>query len=159
MKKFMLLIVLVALLSGCATQNPHFKNLQVFGGTVVGAAGGYKAAGLIGGVLGAVVGHEVVKGTQWWASGYDDADVVYVNASGYSGYGHVRCDRVPSQGMAPYAHGMCRDPRSGGQVSYEELQRRSHSQGDYYQPSRASYVHPQTVSYPQNMWERPDRKK
>lgn len=152
MKKFMPLFVLVAVLSGCATKNPHYKNLQVFGGTVIGAAGGYKVGGVLGGVLGAVVGHEVVKGAQW----DPNEDVIYVNASGY-GYGNTYCDRIPSQGMAPYAPGMCRDPLSGGQVSYEELLRRSRAQNGYYQPSTA-YVQPQAVSSQRNMWERTDRK-
>lgn len=70
MKKFMAVVLVAVLpvwLSGCATENPHYKNAQVIVGTVAGAVIGYKTlgGGVLGGLAGAFVGHEVVKGAQW----------------------------------------------------------------------------------------------
>lgn len=154
MKKFMLLVASVALLSGCATQNPHYKNLQVFGGTVIGAAGGYKVAGVLGGVLGAVVGHEVVKGAQWNSN---DDEVIYVRPYGY-GYGGY----TPSISQGMYLQpGMCDDARSGGQISCRFLaenpryERWGIIESNVQPPPQ---VHARQASYPRNMWEKSDQK-
>lgn len=170
MKKFMLLF-LVAMLSGCATENPHYKNAQVIGGTVLGAYTGYKwlKGGVLGGIAGAAVGHELVKGALW--NPWDD-EVVYIDganeySSGHSSCGAVRvhCDTTPKQGMYPPRPGMCNDPDSGGEATYEDLVRRaqrragcSDNVGYRTQTQHISHVPNTQVAFPQNMWERPARR-
>jgi len=79
MEKFIVLVaalVITALSSGCATQNPNYRFAQQVGGTVGGAVvGNYldRAAGgrgFVGGVVGAVVGNALATGTQPASRGY-----------------------------------------------------------------------------------------
>lgn len=174
MKKFMA-VVIVILLTGCATENPHYRNAQAIGGTVVGAVIGAKTlgGGVLGGLAGAFVGHEVVKGAQWKPG---DDEIVYIDSPGYypqSGYascGHVNvyCDTTPKQGMYPPRPGMCNDPDSGGEATYEDLVRRAEQRAGCYRSSNAGYNYPQqqasyqqqqvVVAYPADMWKRPERR-
>lgn len=174
MKKFMA-VVLVVLLAGCATENPHYKNAQTLVGTVTGAVIGYKTlgGGVLGGLAGAVVAHEVVKGAQWKPG---DDEIVYIDPPGYypqSGYSScgavaVYCDTTPKQGMYPPRPGMCNDPDSGSEASYEDLVRRAQRRAGCFNNPSSGYAETQhasygtqpavIVSYPPNMWERSDRK-
>ena len=172
MKKFML-FVLVALFAGCATDNPHYKNAQTIGGTVVGAVIGYKTlgGGVLGGLAGAAVGHEVAKGAQWKPG---DDEIIYLDAhagysSGYSSCGAVAvyCDTTPKQGMDPPRPGMCNDPDSGSEATYEDLVRRAQQKAGCYQSAKSSYPQQQHASYspqqqqvvyPPNLFERPEKK-
>ncbi len=166
MKKFMPL-VLVAMLSGCATENPHYKNTQKIIGTAAGAAIGYSAlgGGVLGGLVGAFVGHEVVKGAQWKPG---DDEIVYADSPGYSpqpGYSscgrvNVYCDTTPKQGMSPPRPGMCNDPDSGGEATYEDLVRRARQKAGCYDSAQTQAVSSpqQQVAFPQNLWERPEKK-
>ncbi|KKT37759.1 MAG: hypothetical protein UW27_C0010G0039 [Parcubacteria group bacterium GW2011_GWA1_44_13] len=170
MKKFML-FVLVALFAGCATDNPHYKNAQTIGGTVVGAYTGYKwlKGGILGGLAGAAVGHEVAKGAQWKPG---DDEIIYLDApagysSGYSSCGAVAvyCDTTPKQGMYPPRPGMCNAPDSGGEATYEDLVRRAQRRSGCYdnsghraQPQYASQQPAVQVVYPPNLFERPEKK-
>lgn len=172
MKKFML-FVLFAMLSGCATENPHYKNAQTIGGTVVGAYTGYKwlKGGVIGGIAGAAVGHEIAKGAQW-KPGDDEVEIIDVPAgysSGYSSCGAVSvyCDTTPKQGMYPPRPGMCNDPDSGGEATYEDLVRRAQRRAGCYDNNsgyrappqqHASYQTHAQVVYPPNLWERPEKR-
>lgn len=170
----MLLIVSFVLLSGCATENPHYKNAQTIGGTVVGAVIGFKTlgGGIPGGIAGAAVGHEVAKGAQW-KPGDDEIEYIDVPAGGYSsGYSscgavNVYCDTTPKQGMYPPRPGMCNDPDSGGEATYEDLVRRAQRRAGCYDNNsgyraphpqqHASYA-PAQVVYPPNLWERPEKR-
>lgn len=115
MKKFILLAALVALLSGCATENPYYRNAQVLGGTVAGGVVGYKVGGPLGAVVGGVAGHEIVKGAQW----DPNADEVVVIQSGGQPYGYgygngsqyhsVTCIPYSRDGY-PFEPGHCRGP-------------------------------------------------
>lgn len=184
MSKFMLFMLLpiIALLSGCATDNPYARNAQVIGGTVAGAVIGYKTlkGGVLGGLAGAVIGHEVTKAAQW-RPGDDEIEVVTVPsgsggyAGGYSSCGavSVHCDTTPKQGMYPPRPGMCNDPDSGGVTTYEDLVRRAQRRaGCYdnagyqapqhqhqYSQRHASYAPAQNqVVYPSNLWEHPEKR-
>ena len=70
MKKLMIALLLLSALSGCASQNSHYRVAQDVGATVAGAVvGSYVdrtmgGKGFIGGIAGAIVGHEVSAGYQ-----------------------------------------------------------------------------------------------
>ena len=174
MKKFMLIIMAAMLpgwLSGCATENPNYRSAQTIGGTVAGAYIGYKVlkGGILGGLAGAAIGHEVTKGAHWKPG---DDEIVYIDPpyptgpSGYSQYSQcgavaVYCDTTPKQGMYPPRPGMCNDPDSGGEASYESLVRRAQQKAGCYNTSgyraQSQYASQPSVQvvYPPNLWERP----
>ncbi|MHB1117985.1 MAG: hypothetical protein ACYCZ7_00430, partial [Minisyncoccota bacterium] len=70
MERFMVVMLMLVALSGCATQNPHFQTIQKVGATVAGGVAGYSidramgGKGIVGGVAGAVVGHEIAASAQ-----------------------------------------------------------------------------------------------
>lgn len=175
MKKFMLFILVAVLpvwLSGCATENPHARKAQLIGGTVAGALIGGKAlnGGVLGGLAGAAIGHEAVKAAHW-KPGDDEVEVITVppgysgRHGGYSSCGAVsvpcRQTRVPAGSV-----GYCNDEDSGGYATYEDLVRRAERRAGCYDTSgyqappvqRASYAPSQQVVYPQNIWERPEKR-
>lgn len=186
MKKFMLLF-LVAMLSGCATTvpaedreevNPHHSNAKKIGAFTVGAVaanaiarktGAGQAMSYVVGLLGGLVGVDLVKGSEW-RPGDDVVEYIDVPAgysSGYSSCGAVSvyCDTTPKQGMYPPRPGMCNDPDSGGEATYEDLVRRAQRRAGCYDNSgyrappqqHASYA-PAQVVYPPNLWERPEKR-
>lgn len=103
MKKFMALFLVfaAALLSGCATDNPHLARLEDLGGTTTGGALGALATKAVGGnetfvigvgILTAIMGHEAVAATQWEDTGsYRSSPGVVViqpgTPYGYGAYG------------------------------------------------------------------------
>lgn len=70
MKKIITAVVVLIALSGCASQNTHYRTVQDVGATVAGAVvGSYVdravgGKGIVGGIVGAVVGHEISAGYQ-----------------------------------------------------------------------------------------------
>ncbi|MEK7569198.1 MAG: hypothetical protein AAB497_03730 [Patescibacteria group bacterium] len=123
MKKLLVLISVVALLSGCATDNPHLARVEKLGGTATGGALGVLAAKAVGGneslvigagILTAIMGHEAVAAAQWEDRGYSSPSTVVVVPSGapygYGAYGghYDRYGRVyGAYGGAVYGY----DPR------------------------------------------------
>lgn len=190
MKKFML-FVLIAMLSGCATTvpsedreeiNPHHSNAKKIGAFATGAivanaiarkTGAGQAMSYAVGLLGGIVGVNLVKGDEWRPG---DDEIVYIDQpagyypqSGYSSCGHVSvyCDTTPKQGMYPPRPGMCNDPDSGGEATYEDLVRRAEQRAGCYRNSQPRYretqhvVHHQSqqqVVFPSNLWKRPENR-
>lgn len=179
MKKFMLLF-LVAMLSGCATENPHYSNAKKIGafatgGIVVNAiarkTGSGRALAYGAGLLGGIIGVDLVKGAEWkpWDDEivYIDQPAGYYPQSGYSSCGRasVYCNTTPKQGMYPPRPGMCNDPDSGGETTYEDLVRRAERRTGCYNNFSSGYVQQKVASYPQqqvvfppNMWERHEKR-
>lgn len=192
MKKFMPLL-LVAMLSGCATTvpavpvedreeiNPHHSNAKKIGAFATGAivanaiarkTGAGQVMSYVVGLLGGLVGVDLVKGSEW-RPGDDEVEIIDVPAVGYSsGYSScgavsVYCDTTPKQGMYPPRPGMCNDPDSGGEATYEDLVRRAQRRAGCYDNNsgyraphpqqHASYA-PAQVVYPPNLWERPEKR-
>lgn len=185
MKKFMA-VVLIALLSGCATTvpsegreeiNPHHSSVKKIGAFTAGAivanaiarnTGAGQAVSYAVGLLGGLVGVELVKGSEWRPG---DDEVVYidqpVSSAGYSSCGRVSvyCDTTPKLGMAPPRSGMCNDPDSGGEAMYEDLVRRAERRAGCYNSSNSGYNQQQqasyqqhVVAYPANIWDRPGKR-
>lgn len=173
MKKFMLLTLAMLLLSGCASKgverNPHFEKAEDIAITATAAATGYRYGGTLWAFIAGIFGHEFAKGLHYRPG---DNDVEYIDvpagySSGYSSCGAVRvyCDTTPKQGMYPPRPGMCNDPDSGGEATYEDLVRRAERRAGCYDNSghhphhqqHASYA-PAQVVYPQNLWERPEKR-
>lgn len=95
MKKIIGLVLGIALLSGCATDNRHLSRVETLGGTTIGALGAYAIAKatqasestvIAASIIGGLMGHETVKAAQWEDTGYSPSTVVVVPAPySYSG--------------------------------------------------------------------------
>lgn len=176
MKKFMafvlaiLLYALVISLSGCSTTvpsseraevNPHHSNAKKIGAFATGAivanaiarkTGAGQALSYVAGLVGGIIGADLVKGDEWKPG---DDEIVYIDPpeyypqSGYSSCGaiSVYCDTTPKQGMYPPRPGMCNDPDSGGEASYESLVRRAEQRAGCFNATSANYTQVKHVSY------------
>lgn len=151
MKKFILLVASVALLSGCATENPYYRNAQVLGGTVAGGVVGYKVGGPLGAVVGGVAGHQIVKGAQW----DPNEEVVVIQSGGQPyGYGYGNGSQYHSVTCIPYSRdgypfepGHCRGP--GGEPVDINFNPCFLSHGIIGPCPRAPVARPYTASYSQ----------
>lgn len=140
-------------------------------GSQIGGGVGQKIFTGLGLVMGCSAGSRIEDGTY----GKNAEEVVYITQpqqqapmqyqpQGGYGYGNVVCDKTPKQGMYPPGPGLCNDPDSGGETTYDDLVKRAQRRAGYYQPPPAyyappqpvSYATPQQVSFPPNLWERPE---
>lgn len=175
MKKFILVVVLVALA-------PSFAFADTIGCAAGGLLGGLVGSQIGGGVgqkiftgLGLVMGCSAGSRIEDGTYGRNAEEVVYVpSQSPYPyppqyGYGNVVCDKTPKQGMYPPGPGLCNDPDSGGETTYEDLLRRARQRAEragnygqpavYTQPAPVAYApQQQAVSYSQSIWERPEKR-
>lgn len=187
MKKFML-FVLIAMLSGCATTvpaedreeiNPHHSNAKKIGAFATGAivanavarkTGAGQAMSYAVGLLGGIVGVNLVKGDEWKPG---DDEIVYIDQpagyypqSGYSSCGAVNV--VCNQRRVPYGlYGYCDDEDSGGYATQEDLVRRAEQRAGCYRNAQPRYretqhvVHhqpQQQVVFPSSLWKRPENR-
>lgn len=97
MKKITGLVLVIALLSGCATDNRHLAELEDLMGTTLGASAAYLIAVKTGanpdtvigaGILGGIGGHKAVKASQWEDTGsVPSRNIVILPSGAPYGYG------------------------------------------------------------------------
>lgn len=119
MKKFIVLIfIVVALLSGCATSNPHYQRAQKITGTATSAGAGYLAATALGAspqtagwwaLLTGIIGYNVMEGTQYEPSSQRPATAMTGNV--------IVIHTTPAYSSGPCGDGRYENPWSGGCVT------------------------------------------
>lgn len=122
-KKIIAIIFMVALLSGCATANPHYQRAQTSGGAATGAGVGWGLATLANGnpslqyaaaILGGFIVKEITEGAQWKPPASRPVSTTM---------GEVVVVRTAPVYSSLCGYGMYENPWSGGCISQEFVDR------------------------------------
>lgn len=117
MKKIVLIIG-IALLSGCATANPHYQRAQNLTATATGAGAGWGLATLAGGnpslqyagaILGGILGNQISQGSQWEPPAQRSATATTGNV--------IVVHTTPAYSSGSCGYGRYENPWSGGCIT------------------------------------------